>query len=498
MHVRTGFAVFICLPLSVLSAQPPADSGSQQQVTPLVVPAGVPVRLYLTKRAPKRAGATVEAKVLDPVYAFDRQVIPAGATVLGKVDPLRSIPGRQRFRAILGGDLTPLHIAPIEFTTLVMPDGTRRLLHTAESTGLNSIVSSRLAKRQSAVAPQQKTGVLGTGKQKVKEAIQGQIERARSIKDSVRGPNKIERIEDYLVAKLPYHPQYVRRGTRFDAELIDPLSFGTEPMPPASLALVGTQPQPDVVAHARLITPLASFSSKPGEPVEAVLAEPVFSPDHKLILPEGARLEGTVVVAKKARFFHRSGQLRFSFREIQLPPEVDRLRNAAPITPDTAAKKPETPAHTTLQFRTVADLQAAESTGNASLKVDSEGGVQAKESKTRFLAAAASVLIARRAGDTDRMHNQTGQAVGQNPNVAGRTFGGALGFGMLGSAISQSSPYVGAAFGYYGMAWSLYSTLIARGAEVQFGKDAMIDIRFNARTEAAATAGAAAPAKGHE
>ena len=60
---------------------------------------------------------------------------------------------------------------------------------------------------------------------------------------------------------------------------------------------------------------------------------------------------------------------------------------------------------------------------------------------------------------------------------AGRTIGGGFGFGLLGAAIAQSSRYVGTAFGYYGMAWSLYSTLIARGAEVQFGKNAMVDIR---------------------
>jgi hypothetical protein len=70
--------------------------------------------------------------------------------------------------------------------------------------------------------------------------------------------------------------------------------------------------------------------------------------------------------------------------------------------------------------------------------------------------------------------------------VAGRTVGGGFGFGLLGAAISQSSRYVGTAFGYYGMAWSLYATLVARGAEVQFGKNAMVDIRFNARPEPAA------------
>jgi hypothetical protein len=50
MHVRVGILAFICFPLSVISAQPQADGGAQQQETPLVVQAGVPVRMYLTKR----------------------------------------------------------------------------------------------------------------------------------------------------------------------------------------------------------------------------------------------------------------------------------------------------------------------------------------------------------------------------------------------------------------------------------------------------------------
>ena len=54
--------------------------------------------------------------------------------------------------------------------------------------------------------------------------------------------------------------------------------------------------------------------------------------------------------------------------------------------------------------------------------------------------------------------------------------------GMLGAAVSQSSPYVGMAFGYYGLAWSVYSHLVARGSEVQFDKNAMMDIKFATRT----------------
>jgi hypothetical protein len=492
MRVRAGILVLSFIALSILSAAPPAEGSGQEQQIPLVVPAGVPLRLYLTKRAPKRAGAPVQAKVLDPVYAFDRQVIPAGAVVLGTVSRLQPFSRAQRTMAILNGDFTPLRMAHISFTTLVMPDGRKLPLHTAESLGLNSFVPSRPPKKQSSSAPQN-TGVLGTGKQQVQDAIQGQIARAKTIPDLVRGPDRKEKVEDYLLAKLPYHPQYVRSGTRFDAELLDPLSFGSEPVPPGSLALVGTQPRDDSVAHARLITALNSASSKQGEKVEAVLAEPVFSADHRLVLPEGAHLEGTVVVAKKARWFHRGGRLRFNFREIELPSEVARLQAIVPVAT-------ERPPQDKLKVRTQASLQAAENTGKTPLKVDSEGGVQAKESKTRFLAATAAVMIARRAGDNDPVRNQAGQVVGQSQNVAGRTIGGGFGFGLLGAAIAQSSRYVGTAFGYYGMAWSLYSTLIARGAEVQFGKNAMVDIRFNTRPEPAAPhgpAGKPAPAAGH-
>ena len=57
-----------------------------------------------------------------------------------------------------------------------------------------------------------------------------------------------------------------------------------------------------------------------------------------------------------------------------------------------------------------------------------------------------------------------------------------MGFGLSGAAASQSSKYVGLASGYYGLAWSVYANVIARGGEVKFNKNAMMDIKFGART----------------
>jgi hypothetical protein len=150
----------------------------------------------------------------------------------------------------------------------------------------------------------------------------------------------------------------------------------------------------------------------------------------------------------------------------------------------------------TLQVRTQGTLSAAEG-DKASLKVDSEGGVQATESKTRFIGTALALLVARAAGDNDPVRapstgGSRGAIIGQNPNVAGRTLGGGLGFGLLGTIAAQSSRNVGAALGYYGLAWSVFSTVVARGPEVQFDKNAVVDIGFNSRASKPESDGTAA------
>jgi hypothetical protein len=445
--------------------QTPTAADVPQQVS-LTVPSGAPLRLYLAKKVSKRAGAPVEAKLLEPVYAFDREVLPAGTVARGAVNRTQPVGKWQRARAIVNGDFTPLRLAEVEFTTLVLPDGRTLATHTVETVGLNSIYTEPSKTKHPKSQPSnQNGGILGTAKQTAKDRINGAINaRTRGIADIVRGPNKKEKFIDFLWAKLPYHPQYLRRGTRFDASLRDPLTFGSVPVKPGDLAALGSQPLPDSVVHARLLTALDSASAKLGQEVQAVVTAPLFSAEHKLVYCEGTVLTGTVVLAKRARSFHRPGQLRFNFQRIEVPQEVARMR----------APQPE-------RLTTPAILEAAEGSGVAPIKVDSEGGVQAKESKTRFIAPVISLMIASRAADNDAGHHHATGATGGDANVSGRTWGGGSGFGMLGMAVSQSSRYVGMAFGYYGLAWSVYSSVIARGGEVQFDKNAVMDIKFGAR-----------------
>jgi hypothetical protein len=407
------------------------------------------------------------------VYAFDREVIPVGTRVLGHVSSVQPVSKWLRARAMLGGDFTPLHIAKVQFTTVVIQDGRQMPLHTIESVGLNSLVPLRPPKQRSQAPTGKPAGTLGRVKQTAREQMSAQIDRVRGIPDLVRGPNKKEMISDFLMSKLPYHPEYVRNRTRFDAELTEPLDFGSGMVSQDSLSLLGSQPAAGSVVHARLLTPLDSSRSTKGQKVEAALLEPLFGTGRTLVLPEGTHLQGVVVLAKKAGWFHRGGRLLFNFQSVDLPSQAALLRRSMP-----AGAPPQE--EVKLQFKTRANLTAAESNG-ATVKVDEEGSVRATESKTRFLGTALALMIAQRSGDTDAGRNHAGGGTGESSNVGGRTLGGGMGLGLLGTGLAQISPNVGAVLGYYGLAWSVFSTVVARGAEVQFGKNAAVDIGFSDR-----------------
>ena len=452
-----------CLVFSGVCAWGQTNPAANATVS-LTVPAGTPLRLSVTKRFPKRQGQAVTAKVIEPVYAFDRQVIPAGTVVTGTVARTQPVKKWERARAMVRGDFTPLKISLVEFGSLRLPDGRAMPLATAATAGLNTIYFEHRKKPPKPRADPN-AGTRQKLEGRIKEQVDGRIER---VTDMVHAPGKMERLGDFAMGKLPYHPQQVARGTRFDAELSRPLSFGSERVSAEAAAALGGDPPPDSVIAARLLTPLDSGSAKQGDAVDAVLTEPVFAAGHKLVLPEGTRLEGAVVVTRRARWLHRGGRLRFTFSNVELPAEAAALR------PPSAVAK-----------RVQVMLAAAEAGGGQSVKVDSEGGVRASEPKTRFIAPLLSWIVASRSADLDAgMPSKLGTgAVNQGGRglVEKRTLGGGLGFGLVGMAISQASPYVGMAMGYYGLAWSVFSNLISRGAEVHFEKNAVLEIKFAGR-----------------
>jgi hypothetical protein len=441
---------------------------AQDVPVPLTVESGVPLRLYLTQRLALKIGATASAKLIEPVYAFDRIVIPAGSRVEGHVTALDPVGKLVRTQAVLGGDFTPLHRARVEFTSLTLPNGHAMEFHTTSTVGLPTIYNEPKPSKKKTQKPNPSNtpNLHDLATREVNSQINAQLNsRTYGLGSLVRGPNKMERLQDFLWAKLPYHPQRYRRGTRFDAALAQPLDFGSAALLSESLNELGTEASFDRAVEVRFLSAISSSTAKTGDPVEAALSEPLLSSENKLILPEGTRLAGTVRQARPARWLHRGGKLRFNFDRVTLPSSVASLVKGPVTSPD-------------------ARLVSAETDPSASVKIDSEGSAQATTSKTRLLAPAIAALIAVKSMDND--YGKATSAGGNGSgNAGGLALGGFSGFGLLGVAASRASVTAGSALGMWGMAASVYNSVVSRGPEVKFDQNSSMVVRFGTRPKPA-------------
>lgn len=423
----------------------------------LRVPPGVPLHITLQKPVRiKQAGILVEGRIAEPVYVFDRLVVPAGSQVLGRVSQVEKISGKRRALAIANGDFTPWRTPHFDFDTLVLKDGTRLPLETTVSRGVPDMVHLVAGAND-----KKKKGRVGAA---VDQARQSAQQSEQQTIQQIKAPGKMKRLEAALAAELPYHRQILPAGTSFTAVLKASLDLGQAQPSADELSQLGSEIPPGSIVHVRLVTGLSSALDHKGSPVQAVVSEPVFTTNHQLILPEGARLEGNVTQAVPARSMGRNGQLRFTFRQIQ-------VAQAAPRPVE-------------------ASLQGIDAASSTHTVVDSEGGAHAVTPKTRYIAPAIDVVLA--LGSLDGLdphnHHRIEEGLGpQGPDVAGGAIRGGAGFGLLGTVVGLAAHYrpVSAVFAFYGAGWSVYSHVLARGTDVVFTKNTPMEIRFGTHTGAA-------------
>jgi hypothetical protein len=456
--VSFGVLIVISPYVPCLRAQDAQPSAGKLSVL-LEIPAGTPLRVYLTKKVRYSQGEVFDAKTVEPIWAFDRVVIPAGAVLRGSIVDLEPVSKTIRTMSILRGDFTPLKLAKASFTSITLPHGKTINLTTEPSMGLGSIYVPPRPGKKTKTPSNSKSS---QARRFLQQQALGQANaRSRGFLDFVRGPNKLEWLENYMWSRLPYHPEWYRSGTRFDAVLADPLDFGSAEVPLKTVQDISSGTVPIGQTMVRFLSQVDSADAKVGDPVQGVLSEPLFSADHKLALPEGTHLTGKVTLARPARMFHRGGQLRFTFNKVELPSSV------ATSTPLVESAQTQ--------------LTAAESP-TGPLAVDGEGTAKTTESKTRFLRPILAGLVAAKSLDNDEGKQATG---GANTNYSGQTLGGLSGFGLLGTAASFGPHYIGSALGFYGLAWSVYTTVVSRGKDVKFEKNSALSIRFAAPKSAA-------------
>jgi hypothetical protein len=421
----------------------------------LVARTGTPLRIAIDETTSLRSvGQPVHGTLVEPLYAYDRLVLPAGARVTGHVASLDNPSRFARLRAWSSGDFSPNRRATIAFDA-VERDGKMIEL---SALGVNGIANMRRETAASAPAPAEEDAPKGVAarakdeaKQKIRESITSARARASDALSMIKAPGKKERLKLFLVNQLPYHRQYLTKGTVYDARLQTDVAFGT--VDGAPIAPTGTRPAPLSLLRARLATSLDSASTPKGTTFEAVVIQPVLSSDHELILPQGTRLTGEVTVARPARRLHRNGQLRFLIERVDLPEQP-----AAPL---------------------LASLHSIDASADDRISLDEEGGAAVGDSKTRFIAPALAVLAFR--GGLDHHDHLDPDGDGHiihegHPGALGA--GGFLGLGTLGAAIGPAWRPAGLALSAVGIVRTMYKNVFGKGQEVHFGEDTPIELQL--------------------
>jgi len=397
--------------------------------------AGVPLHITVTRTVSMKVGAPVEGVLTEPIYVYDKLVVPVGTVVAGSVSGLEPVHGEERAKALLNGDLTPLHQPVVSFTSMRLD-------------GVVVPLDSEARVRQTETvrfAAQTHTSLRSQGETLVRDRVQ-------STRETLFAPGKMDRAKHLLYSQLPYHPQRLWQGEKMIADLRQPADVEVARLeaPAAHLknahleaAALTTSLPANVLVHARLVSTLDSDTAKRGDKATAILTQPVFDDKQHLLLPEGAELEGEVLHAKQSRSFGRNGTLRFTFQGVTRPGEVEQKVHGT--------------------------LTGAEGSQKQNLAVDAEGDVKAQPDKGRFLAP--FLLLATAAAGHDEGGGLGRQTVASN------------GFGLVarGITLGVGSMNVATSFGVYAFAKSVYFRFITRGHAVTFPKDTQVEVQLAQR-----------------
>jgi hypothetical protein len=370
---------------------------------------------------------------------------------MGKIAGIDGVSKMNRTAAAMNANFSPSRQVHIEFDELVLANGRHLPLQTIVSPASQGVLQfvPANAKENTSVADEAKNAA----SRKVSEVRQEAKRQWDAAKAQLHTPGKTHQLKRLAVAQLPYHPQYMDPGTSFNVDLQQPLDFGTELLKADALSVIGNPPPSGSVVHALLVTPLNSATTKKGEPVEAVISQPLVVSDH-LFLPEGSHIKGSVLQVRPARRLNRNGQLRIMFRQVVPPSGIEQ--------------------------KVEASLEGVEVAKSEHLSLDAEGGAQVTTPRTRYLTTAIAVALASSSMSPD---HDRGLHAGSGGDTGAGAANGASGFGLIGTLVGAlaRSRAVASGFGVYGAAMSVYSHFLSRGRDVVYPKDMSLVIGLGTR-----------------
>ena len=372
-----------------------------------------------------KAGEAIEARLLHPIYADGKLVVPEGTMLHGKVVALQ--PDRKmRWAGRIRGDFTPFHIPQVQFTDLVLPEGSLPLSAAKVTNGapVLHLTAPGIKPKQSLFS---------------REWAQAKA-RVRDQLSFFTAPGLGDRARRLLYSQLPYHAERIQAHTAWSFELTSPLKLPVVEQATADPPSPPSRPgNPETWSvHALLLRDLTSANAKAGDPVQALVVEPVYDKEKQLVVPEGATLIGKVSAARPARSFGRNGKLRFTFQEVHFPEGFQREVQGS--------------------------LAGAATEKSQDLSLDAEGTISPRNQAS----AIAPLLLTMLAG----------HALDQDGNMTLQTGVASNGFGLIGRfvGIAAGSRPIAAGIGFYAAGLSVYDNFLHSGRDVVFPKDTRIEI----------------------
>ena len=397
-----------------------------EELRDLTVPSGTQLRIEVSRRKRLRLGGEVQARLLEPIYAENRMLIPSGALLHGTIVELRPAARDKRLNAQLQGDFTPLREPVIQWTLLTRADGTAYPLSGESSTGAGGTLYFRTE------APPRTSFV-----RRAWNTTMGR----KSPPPSDEVPRKGERLQRYLWSQLPLHPQYLESGARYEMALTEDMHVAARPLPD-TFDLSHPRPlEQSVWVYSRLRTPLNSATAKPGDPVEAIVTEPIYDEQNRLLVPQNSILQGKVLYAEPSGPRGRNGTLRFAFHQVNWPSGFAQKVEAAPA--------------------------AIESNPEARMSIDQEGGV-ARENQHSFAAPLLTGLL-------------SGSTLGDSDAGRGKITAASNGFAILGrvAGLASGSPFVGGSIGAVSTARLIHKHWLAHGKETCFTSQTEVVLKMS-------------------
>lgn len=388
--------------------------------------AGTSLQVEIDRHYPMKAGEAIEGSLMHPIYWNGELAVPAHTQLHGHVVALQSNK-KERVQARLRGDFTPYHTPEVRFDELMLPGGPLPITAAAAADGAPVL-------RLSAPGATPKRSFIAARWQQAKTQLHDRIA-------FFTAPGIGDRALQMLYHQLPYHPERIEANTAWSFELAAPVDL---PALPGGAAAAPDPPAPSPGArevwsiNAELMAGLTSAVAMPGDPVEALVVQPVYDKDRQLVVPQGATLIGKVTTAKAARTLGRNGKLRFIFQQVRMPAGTTR-----PVE---------------------GSLAGASVNKSQDLSLDAEGTVTPRN-KSSAVAPLLLTMLAGRALDTDG--NMTA-----NNTVASN------GFGLVGRVVGvvAGDPNLAAGLGYYAAGLSIYDNFLQSGRDVVFPKDTRIEI----------------------